>query len=49
MKQILTNNQIFILLLIISLFLLGSIQAQESSNNIKKLNYVRVYADSLGE
>ncbi len=37
------------LLLIISLFSLGSIEAQESSNNIKQLNYVRVYADSLGE
>ena len=49
MKQILKNHWIFVLLLIISLFSLGSLQAQESSNKITKLKYVRVYTDSLGE
>lgn len=49
MKQNLINHRILVLLLIFSLFSSGSIHAQESSDKITKLKYVRVFTDSLGE
>jgi len=48
-EQILKNHRIFVLLIILSLFSLEKLQAQEESNKINILNYVRVYADSIGE
>ncbi len=49
MEQILKNHRIFVLLLILLLFSSEKLQAQEKSNNIKVLKYVRLYADSTGE
>ncbi|TFH46730.1 MAG: cupin domain-containing protein [ANME-2 cluster archaeon] len=49
MKQILKIQLVFVLLLIVSLCPFKKLQAQEKSNNIKVLKYVRVYADSTGE
>ncbi len=49
MKQILRLHLVLMLLLIVSLFSSGKLQAQEGSNKVNNLNYVRVYTDSIGE
>ena len=49
MKQILKIQIAFVLLLIVSLCPFKNLKAQEKSNKINYLEYVRVYADSLGE
>jgi len=49
MKQILKIQLVFVLLLIVSLCPFKKLQAQEKSNKINYLEYVRLFADSLGE
>lgn len=49
MKQIIKIQISFVLLLIVSLCPFNKLKAQEKSNKINYLEYVRVFADSLGE
>ncbi len=49
MKQIFRIFLLFMLLIIITLFSSGKLQAQEESFKVSNLNYVRVYTDSIGE
>ena len=49
MEQILRILLVFVLLLIVPLFSSGELQAQEESNKVINLHYVRVYTDSIGE
>jgi quercetin dioxygenase-like cupin family protein len=49
MKRIYRIQLIFVLILIISLFPIDILQAQENSNKDNTLEYVRIYSDSSGE
>jgi len=49
MKQIPIFHLVFMFLIFVTLFYSEKMQAQEGSNKMKTLNYVRVYTDSVGE
>lgn len=49
MKKTYRNRLLFVITFTLSLFVSERIQAQEDSNKENILNYVRVYADSIGE
>ncbi len=49
MKQLFTICLFFVLLFSVLFFSSEKLQAQEKSNKINVLKYVRVYADSIGE
>jgi len=49
MEQVLKNQMIFLILFSVLFFSSEKLQAQEKSNRINIIKYVRVYADSIGE